>query len=625
VNASFPLPDSGSTTPVNMSGNVGLWHFDSESSSSVPPPPTSSIGLVDSWGDGWHGSNWVSVLVNSIVVISSATLGAGAGPDWHDYPVSDGDTVDVIYSSLGSGSPHWGSECSYILNDGASGAGVNFYTSPLFPTTPYSYTASGITTYATPDSSGQGNDATINGATQVAGKVGSNAYSFDGISDYMDVGSNFAYTTEDFSFSFWVQEGASQSGFVNIFGNQSGYKGFCLETSTSSGHSYRIVTGDGSWTFGSAVALTPGAWTHFVITRSGSTISIYKNGVLAVSDSSFPTTITAATIPMWLGANQSSGRYWQGILDEFAIWERTLSDLEINNLYFLQSGSCASGSVGLGETFSFTPDVTGTYTIQLELDDSLNSMSGNVNAVISSGVTPITGTGSIEGVVWELTSETAGASVIEGNVWELSTETAGESRNEGVVWELSAEPLDKPSLNIPDIAGTVGTSSCFYATASYTTTGSILYSWEWTSIPSGSLITSGSRTGFSGSGGAYSEVPTGSIACYLPDITGSYIVKGTFYSDTGSGGGSFAFDTATGVESGPATPIPCIESGGANPQLILGRGLVINNYLNLSAGRERRAGQVPFKLGIKDRLGLRNSDFISTPSGSIPTYCTGSP
>ena len=242
------------------------------------------------------------------------------------------------------------------------------------------------------DTSGDGNNGTVSGATQVAGKVGSNAYSFDGISDYIDVGSNFAYTTEDFSFSFWVQEGASQSGFVNIFGNQSGYKGFCLETSTSSGHSYRIVTGDGSWTFGSAVALTPGAWTHFVITRSGSTISIYKNGVLAVSDSSFPTTITAATIPMWLGANQSSGRYWQGILDEFAIWERTLSDLEINNLYFLQSGSCASGSVGLGETFSFTPDVTGTYTIQLELDDSLSSMSGNVDAVISdSPPTPPTG------------------------------------------------------------------------------------------------------------------------------------------------------------------------------------------------------------------------------------------
>jgi len=469
------------------------------------------------------------------------------------------------------------------------------------------------------DTSGDGNNGTVSGATQVAGKVGSNAYSFDGISDYIDVGSNFAYTTEDFSFSFWVQEGASQSGFVNIFGNQSGYKGFCLETSTSSGHSYRIVTGDGSWTFGSAVALTPGAWTHFVITRSGSTISIYKNGVLAVSDNSFPTTITAATIPMYLGANQSFGNYWQGILDEFAIWERTLSDLEINNLYFLQSGSCASGSVGLGETFSFTPDVTGTYTIQLELDDSLSSMSGNVNAVISSGVTPITGTGSIEGVVWELTSETTGESVIEGNVWELSTEAAGESRNEGVVWELSAEPLDKPSLNIPDITSISGASSCFYATASYTETGSIAYAWEWVSIPGGSLITSGSRTGFSGSGGAYSEIPTGSTACYLPDVIGSYVVKGTFYSDTGSGGGSFAFDTATGVVSGP--PEPVITSSNPNTKLVeaddASSGYVFNtNKIDLlSVQRSRTIEQVPFIFGTKSKQTLRlrtNQEFTGS-------------
>ena len=465
------------------------------------------------------------------------------------------------------------------------------------------------------DTSGDGNNGTVSGATQVAGKVGSNAYSFDGISDYIDVGSNFAYTTEDFSFSFWVQEGASQSGFVNIFGNQSGYKGFCLETSTSSGHSYRIVTGDGSWTFGSAVALTPGAWTHFVITRSGSTISIYKNGVLAVSDNSFPTTITAATIPMYLGANQSFGNYWQGILDEFAIWERTLSDLEINNLYFLQSGSCASGSVGLGETFSFTPDVTGTYTIQLELDDSLSSMSGNVNAVISSGVTPITGTGSIEGVVWELTSETTGESVIEGNVWELSTEAAGESRNEGVVWELSAEPLDKPSLNIPDITSISGASSCFYATASYTETGSIAYAWEWVSIPGGSLITSGSRTGFSGSGGAYSEIPTGSTACYLPDVIGSYVVKGTFYSDTGSGGGSFAFDTATGVVSDP--PEPVITSSNPTQKLVekVKTGYVFNTYKMMSVQRTRTIEQIPFIFGTKSKQTLRlrpNQEFTGS-------------
>jgi len=234
------------------------------------------------------------------------------------------------------------------------------------------------------DTSGDGNNGTVSGATQVAGKVGSNAYSFDGISDYIDVGSSFAYTTEDFSFSFWVQEGASQSGYVNIFGNQSGpwpNKGFCLENDSSGSHSYRIVTGDGSWTFGSAVTLTPGVWTHLAITRSGTMVSIYRDGVLAVSDNSFPTTITATTIPTYLGANQSFGNYWNGILDEFAIWERTLGAIEVFSIYKAQSGTIA----GVGDSaFTFTPDIVGTYTAKLEVADSL-ATNTNADAVIAAG------------------------------------------------------------------------------------------------------------------------------------------------------------------------------------------------------------------------------------------------
>ena len=233
------------------------------------------------------------------------------------------------------------------------------------------------------DTSGDGNNGTVSGATQVAGKVGSNAYSFDGISDYIDVGSNFAYTTEDFSFSFWVQEGASQSGFVNIFGNQSGgwpWKGFCLENDSSGSHSYRIVVGGMSWTFGPAVALTPGVWTHLAITRSGTIVSIYRDGVLAATSNGFPSPFPAAVIPMYLGANQYWGNYWNGILDEFAIWERALGAIEVFSIYKAQSGTIA----GVGDSaFTFTPDIVGTYTANLEIADS-PATSTNADAVIAS-------------------------------------------------------------------------------------------------------------------------------------------------------------------------------------------------------------------------------------------------
>ena len=100
---------------------------------------------------------------------------------------------------------------------------------------------------------------------------------------------------------------------------------------------------------------------------------------------------------MWFGGNQASGRYWQGILDEFAIWDRTLSSDEVYDLYFLQFGSAASGSVpgtNLDDEFTFTPDVEGTYTINLNFYQYNNGQSadGDVDAVISpSGGSIITG------------------------------------------------------------------------------------------------------------------------------------------------------------------------------------------------------------------------------------------
>tara|TARA_S200002703_G_scaffold142835_1_gene135432 strand:- start:251 stop:1573 length:1323 start_codon:yes stop_codon:yes gene_type:complete len=241
------------------------------------------------------------------------------------------------------------------------------------------------------DTSGNGNNGTVFGASVVAGKVGSDAYSFNGSNNNIDVGSAFAYTTEDFSLAFWVKEGVSQSGFVNIFGNQSSQRGFCLENDSGGSNSYRVVAGDGGWTFGTSTELLPGVWTHLAITRNGSTVKIFNNGSLIATDTGFPVAFSAATIPMWFGGNQASGRYWQGTLDEFAIWTRTLSDLEVNNLYFLQSGSIATdlaGNVGFGDTFTFVPDVSGTFTTNLSVTDGINSLSGNVNAVISAAPTP---------------------------------------------------------------------------------------------------------------------------------------------------------------------------------------------------------------------------------------------
>jgi hypothetical protein len=114
-------------------------------------------------------------------------------------------------------------------------------------------------------------------------------------------------------------------------------------------------------------------------------------------------------------------------------------------------------------------------------------------------------------------------------------------------------------------------------------------------------------------------------ASFLPDVAGDYIIK-----ITGTGSSAIEFATASISGAPPAPPPPsgsalaCIQSEVGNVQSYFGSGFVFNNYLNLSGGRLRRTDQVPFILGVPGSLGLRRDNTISTPSGSTPTYCTGS-
>jgi len=284
VNASFPLPDSGSTTPVNMSGNVGLWHFEGNAN----------------------------------------------------------------------------------------------------------------------DTSGEGNNGTVSGATQVAGRVGSNAYSFDGINDYITAPSTGSLQIAgDISIAVWIKADSYAEWESIIQYSNPG-------EAEADNHLYNIAWANSGgdirffWEHGAGsnvqtdfnTNLNTGQWYHLVAVRDTSEMKVYLylDGVLFDSQIYSNNPTGGTTSQLWIGAD-SAGYYFDGTIDEVALWNRVLSPLEIDQIYFFQSGSCASGSVGLGETFSFTPDVSGTYSIELGLTDGVATpISGNVDAVISdSPPTPPTG------------------------------------------------------------------------------------------------------------------------------------------------------------------------------------------------------------------------------------------
>ena len=83
-----------------------------------------------------------------------------------------------------------------------------------------------------------------------------------------------------------------------------------------------------------SVALDLDSWNHIVGVYNGSSVQIYKNGVLSGS-SLFSTDVINSNQALNIGNDVSDASYsdvWEGNLDEVKLWDRALNDQEIANM-----------------------------------------------------------------------------------------------------------------------------------------------------------------------------------------------------------------------------------------------------------------------------------------------------
>lgn len=250
------------------------------------------------------------------------------------------------------------------------------------------------------DTSGNGNNGAVFGANLVAGRVGPEAYSFDGSNDYIEVPHDPSLTVgNEVSISLWV--------YLNSIGPYEGMvcKGinqgqYWIGLDSGGGGEFSFGTYHWSNKVTSNTVLSTGRWYHIAAVYDNGNVSLYLDGQLDKQES-VGWSLTTNTEALTFGVDKpGSDEYLDGVLDEIAIWSRPLSSLEVNNLFFIQSGSLATdlvGNVGSGETFTFVPDVTGTFTTNLTVTDGISSLSGNANAFISSAPIPPTPTPIITG------------------------------------------------------------------------------------------------------------------------------------------------------------------------------------------------------------------------------------
>ena len=192
------------------------------------------------------------------------------------------------------------------------------------------------------DSSVYGRNGTVNGATQVSGQVGNNAYSFDGSNDYISVSFPLFDSIDSITLMAWVYVDSDTGSNESLFGlttsdDKPNYE-FRVNTNLDEIELVWRNSGDTDW----VSFITDGdqalyaQWFHVALTHTfGSTSddAIYINGEpVSITGSGTDAPYTGGTQVGNIGRRENAGLYFNGDLDEVAVFKRILSKYEINRI-----------------------------------------------------------------------------------------------------------------------------------------------------------------------------------------------------------------------------------------------------------------------------------------------------
>ncbi|ODS41261.1 hypothetical protein BEH94_04350 [Candidatus Altiarchaeales archaeon WOR_SM1_SCG] len=235
-----------------------------------------------------------------------------------------------------------------------------------------------------------GNDGTLmNGVTATAsGKVGQ-AFSFDGVNDIIAVSdSPSLQITGDITIEAWVKPDNTQGGgFIPVVskgtpGSSNGYHLFVHSDNTI----YASIGLNNRWIYYNT-PIPIGVWTHVVVANEGTHNKIYINRVL-VEETENTGDIGTDSYELQIGGRtlgHPDGGYFNGTIDEVAIYNRALTPDEIQQHYINGLNGepyCASYfisvippniTVPVNQTFSITVNISGTDIVGAGFDLIFNN------------------------------------------------------------------------------------------------------------------------------------------------------------------------------------------------------------------------------------------------------------
>ena len=244
------------------------------------------------------------------------------------------------------------------------------------------------------DASGNGNHGTVNGATLTPDRndVQNSSYGFDGLDDYISINSN--NNQLDFfgncciTISAWIKldNNDNQYGILTNSDYNNIHQQYALKVDSNS--KLYFLAGDKLFESNginySSSNINNGQWTHTLVSYDGNKLKLYLNGNLDYENQIidyFPESPSSvAFIGNSWGANND---FFPGKIDEVGIWNRALTEKEIQNLYTSSTGDIKLNGVVSAENNQIRNVADPTHTQDAAtkgyVDSNLNSFSGSYN------------------------------------------------------------------------------------------------------------------------------------------------------------------------------------------------------------------------------------------------------
>jgi hypothetical protein len=267
------------------------------------------------------------------------------------------------------------------------------------------------------DESGNGNNGTVNGATLTIDRngVANQAYSFDGYNDFISINDNQTLNVSNVTVSAWynaVDYGSAQQGFQGHIVSKRESSGWgtsfqlALENSTPNHTIWATYTiaGNGWAYYSSNSVLTSQNWIHVTYTHDNTSAKIFINGIL-VNTTLISGGLQTNNLPLWFGARPNAGEnsaFFNGKLDDIGIWNRALTECEIQNLYTSTNPSNTTTATACG---SYAWNGT-TYTSSGVYTDTSNCVTESLNLTINPNTSSSISQTALDSYTWPVNNQT---------------------------------------------------------------------------------------------------------------------------------------------------------------------------------------------------------------------------